>query len=349
MDLLRKEIESYLNNEYKDIEAIDVRLKGDIKQVIIASNNLYNFLPTTFYLSTANEASSRGYQNFLDFYGYSHTLRRQFVRFWIDRVYYNDPKVLVNFVKDDENIFKAKSKLPFNFRQGVFINSGYCIILLFLSYFLFIRNLFPAPKTEAVLKKVCFNVPPSKITDIKADKKFTTYFLNVFFGRIKRFSGEFILWGLNMVNRDKKPFLFIPTKDAIPKDLKVKSFLNIFKRTSRNSKENFQKITADLDKKVFKKTFAEINDFCKARVLLMAAQMNKRPVLIIDNIAKDLCYEDFEKIKPIILDLKDNGYTTIFYFMDNDTVPLGEEPNEWRVILLEDGEYIDMFRKNNGK
>lgn len=189
----------------------------------------------------------------------------------------------------------------------------------------------------------------ASINDIRVDKKFVTYFLNAFFGRIKRFSGEFLLWGFDMINRGKKVFLFIPNKESLPGDIKVKSFLNYFKRVFRTSKENFREITADLEQEILNKTFAEIDAFNKARVLLKAVQMKKSPVIIFDNIAKGIRFEDFQKIKPIILGFKEDDCATIFHFSDESNVLLGDNPNEWRAFSLENGEYYDIFRKKNGK
>lgn len=349
MDVLRKEVKSYLNNEYKAIEAIEEKFKEEIRQMIKFSNQLYNLLPTTFYLSTACEASSRGHQNFLDFYSYLQKLRRQFVEFWIDRVYFNDPKVMVNFVKKDENVFKAKSAVPFYFTQGVVINLGYCIVLFFLSFFLYKKALFPAPKKAHVLKGLSFNILPGMFTEIKLYKEqFMAYFLDVFFGRIKRITCEFILWGENIVTKVKKDFMYLPRKESIPGDISVKSFLNLFKRLLKPTEETFQKLTAGLDKKFLKKTFADIEGTDKALLLLTVAQMKKSPVLILDNIADGIPEEGLNKIKEIVQYLRYYDDITIFNF-SNDVSFLVADPDSWQSLRYENGKYFDLNRKQNGK
>jgi hypothetical protein len=120
----RKVIEDFWENERKQIEAVDEKLKQEISQLIDQYNTLSLFTPTTFYTYTCNEVSSRGYQSYLDFYTYLQDLRRKFVRFWLDRVYYHDPKVLVNFVTNDENLFFSKSQVPANELEDVLNNEA---------------------------------------------------------------------------------------------------------------------------------------------------------------------------------------------------------------------------------
>jgi ABC-type transport system involved in cytochrome c biogenesis ATPase subunit len=342
MDVLRNEVKSYLNNEYKAIEAIEEKFKEEIRQKIKFSNLLYNLLPSTFYLSTANEASSRGYQNFLDFYGYLQTLRRQFVEFWIGRVYFNDPKVMVNFVQKDENVFKAKSQLPFYFIQGVIINLGYCMILFFLSFFLYKRALCPTPKKASTFKDIAMNFVPGDLTEVKVyHKEFTTQFLNVFFGKIKHFTGKLSIDADTIVTNEKKDFLYLPPKEQIPGDLKVKTFLSFSKRLFNPSNEEFQKITAGLDKSILNKTFEKLEPIDKARVLLTAAQMKKSPVYIIDTIITGIPEEDQKIISNIVQGLKTDD--TVIINFSNET-GFWIEPDAFKSIRFDGTKYFSLLK-----
>jgi ABC-type multidrug transport system ATPase subunit len=182
-------------------------------------------------------------------------------------------------------------------------------------------------------------------TEIKVYKEiFIAYFLNAFFGHIKRFTCEFILWGENIVTRLKKDFLYIPRKESIPGDIRVKSFLNLFKRLLKPTEEDFRKLTSGLDKKLLKKTFADIEGTDKALLLLIVAQMKKSPVLIIDNIAQGIPEEGLNKIKEIVQYLRYYDDITIFNF-SNDMSFLVADPDSWQSLRYENGKYFDLNRK----
>lgn len=281
----RKEvIESFWNNDYKIIEKNDYQFKEEFKKLIKLSNNLYNLLPSAFYLSTANEASGRGYQNFLDFYDYIQDLQRQFVRFWIDRVYYNDPKVMVNFIKGDENIFKAKSQLPFNFWLGIFINLGYCIVLLFLSYFLYLKNLFRLDKKNLPCTHVDLKIKSNQRIEITKD--YTGFFpqiLNVFFGQIKHFTGKISIDGEDIVTPVKKNFIYLPKHENFPDDLKTKHLISYYKQIFKLSKDECIELKKAAGKNNLNKYFVKLSKIEKTKLLLTVASFGKKKVVIIDD------------------------------------------------------------------
>jgi hypothetical protein len=99
--------------------AVDEKLKQEISQLFDVYNNWLLVTPTTFYTNTCDELSSRGYQSYLDFYTYLQDLRSKFVRFWINRVFYHDQKILVDFVTNDENLFYSKSQVPKNYWKRI--------------------------------------------------------------------------------------------------------------------------------------------------------------------------------------------------------------------------------------
>ena len=144
----QKVIEKFYNLDYKKMEAAEEKLKKDISEVINYYRRLSIFFPTTFYHALCREASSMGFDNFIDFYSSLQENKRKFVRFWIDRVYYNDPKVLVNFVKENENLYFARSRLPGNFAAGLLVLLFYIAVLTGVSFWCYKRTFFKiaAPK-----------------------------------------------------------------------------------------------------------------------------------------------------------------------------------------------------------
>jgi hypothetical protein len=133
IDMERQFVEEYWSNDYRQIEALEDRLKSEIAENIDRYRNTAILTPATFYRLTGSEVSSRGYENFLDFYSYLQEMKRKFVRFYLDRVYYNNPKELVSFIKGDENIFYARSRLGENYWHGMLIMGLYCFVLFVAS------------------------------------------------------------------------------------------------------------------------------------------------------------------------------------------------------------------------
>ncbi|MCX6579805.1 MAG: ABC transporter permease subunit [Candidatus Aminicenantes bacterium] len=305
----RKEVvEGYWKNVFPLIEKLDEQPLNEITQVIKEMQYITSLTPATFYLAVANEASSRGYQNFLNFYKYLLELRRQLVRFWIDRVYYNDPTVMVNFVKKDENVFKAKSQLPFYFYQGVVINLCYCIVLLFVSYFLFRFNLFHLPKNSFTCTQVNLKIKPKQI--IGANKDFPDFFpqiLNVFFGKIKHFTGKISIDGENIVTPVKKNFIYLPQHEHFPDDIKTKDLIAFFKRLFKLSAEEFLSLKDAAGKANLNKYFVKLSKVQKTKLLLTLVSFGKNQVYILDDFGNGSTINDRAEMNKLSTLLRDKS------------------------------------------
>jgi len=122
-------IESFWNNEFKRVLAYEQKMAEETRDSIRFFYKLSLIAPTTFYLSVSNEISSKGYKNFIDFYAYILDLKKKFVRFCIDKRYYSEDEKVVSFVKKDENMFYAQSRLPDYFWIGVILNIFFSVLL----------------------------------------------------------------------------------------------------------------------------------------------------------------------------------------------------------------------------
>jgi len=120
--------------EYKILRDFEnLRLK-EISQRVKTYQALTAFFPTTFYFSTSKELSSKGFENFLDFYEYAQKLKYEFISFYIERKFYNPLPAsgVAPFIVGDENLYIADSKLPRNFLTGIIVTLGYLLIIGFL-------------------------------------------------------------------------------------------------------------------------------------------------------------------------------------------------------------------------
>ena len=336
----RKIVEEYFKRDYKKIEALEKKIENDISNIARSQRNLAILFPVTLFKLTGDSTSSMDLENLLKFYSFLKELKRRFLRFWIDRVFYNDPEELVSFIKGDENLYYAKSQLPENFGTGVVINLGYIIILLFFSYFRFKKALFPKQKDANAFDNINLNFVSGKHMAYKVYKKnFITQLLNVFFGKIKNFSGKITIDEKNIVTTEKKDFLYLPQSDQIPGDIKTKALFTLFKRLLKISKEDFQKIVSGVDLSLLKKYFNKLENHEKALLLLKVAQMKEKSTIVIDNITLGIP-DDFQKeIREAVRELKNNGSLIINIFSDQN---LWMEPDSFSAINFYGSKYDEL-------
>lgn len=150
IDAVRLLIESYWTNEFKKIQAFEKRLERDMQENIRLFESLSFILPSTFYMSSSNEISSKGYANFIRFFSYIQELKGKFVRFYLDKRYYltpaeaGPPSPVINiepFTKSRENLFYAESRLPGDLVPGTLLVMLYITGLLAASYIRFKKSL----------------------------------------------------------------------------------------------------------------------------------------------------------------------------------------------------------------
>jgi len=139
--LKRNLIQDFFKNGYQ----VNIKREDEINtgvKILVNRHEKYSiFFPTSLYSYTAGEISGKGYSGYLDFTGYIHDLRDNFVKFYIKKKYYSDDQAIENFVKNNENVFKSTSHLPGNFHWGLLLTVFYTVILLAGSYFILKRRL----------------------------------------------------------------------------------------------------------------------------------------------------------------------------------------------------------------
>ncbi|NIM78943.1 MAG: hypothetical protein GTO20_09135 [Candidatus Aminicenantes bacterium] len=141
IESVREEIESYMENEFKKIQAFEKKLERQMGKNIRHFQTLSSLFPSTFYLSASDEISSKGYESFIDFFSYILELKEKFIRYYINKRYYSDYSKVESFIKDDQNLFYAKSRVPRVFFKGLLLNLFFIVGLLIISYGRFKRSL----------------------------------------------------------------------------------------------------------------------------------------------------------------------------------------------------------------
>jgi hypothetical protein len=138
---VREYIESFWNNQFNAIWAFEKKMEKEMEKNIRRFQRLSFLFPSTFYLASTNEISSKGYENFITFFRYIQTLKKDFVRFFINKRYYSNYSEVESFVKENENLFDARSRLPKGFFNGIQLTLLYIVVLFVISYARFKKSL----------------------------------------------------------------------------------------------------------------------------------------------------------------------------------------------------------------
>jgi ABC-type Na+ transport system ATPase subunit NatA len=340
----RRAAEDYWENFYPRIEAIDIEVRNTIYSIIKKHREISKLLPTNNNLMVCDEASSRGYENFIEFFDYLVQLRRQFSRFWLDRNYYHDPKKMVNFIKGDENIFKAKSRLPENYWSGIRITLLYDIILFLSAFFLFKIFYFRVYNRSLLqLQKLGPTLKTGEITLLlTASDILKNQIYAVLSFQAKGFKGVLILGKVNAAATGKSiDFLFLCRPEDIPNDIKVKDFFTyftrLFKIPGKHAGEIKQRFIPD---RIWNKRCKKLEKAEKVHLLLAVANLKEFSLYIFDDTAVGMHPDFVKQFKKELEALTKNDNALLYISKDlwhsqkisSDPIKLMKDPEDIKSI-----------------
>jgi hypothetical protein len=127
-------VKDALNNEHKKIRERENRMKNQILKKIRECQTVSFFFPTLFYISVNRQICTPDGLNFIDFYSFSQTKKKQFIDFYVDKKFLSKSKPghVESFIKGDENIYYAKSHTGI-FWPGIILTLFYISILFMIS------------------------------------------------------------------------------------------------------------------------------------------------------------------------------------------------------------------------
>jgi hypothetical protein len=340
----REIIEDYWKNDYQGIANVEEVLKDQVLEVIGKYKRLSILFPTTFYNLTAQEVSSRGYGNYLDFYRYVQENQIKFARFYIDRCFYNNPDELVPFIKGNENIFQGKGRIPGNFIPGVVVNFFYLLALLIGSYIRFKKWLYTPTDKKAFNEKdrkiqltkdhinvLCSHRPGLReqlylLFSGKSIKRKTSFPpLNV------TLEGETIN-GVSMANG----FVYICHPSAIPGDIKPADLISFITRANgvpaAKRAALSRKLSADLPSG---RNFNRLESHQQAEVLLAVLPYIKGKTFLVDQVGKEMPLLILVKLKDQLAALVKRGALVIYLTPDKRVEAVPTQP-EREVLDLPD-------------
>ncbi len=306
-------IEDYWKNYYLAVIVPKERKLRDMIAAAIEKDRKWSkFFPGAFFTLTADEISGRGYNNYLLFYDYALEMHIRFVRFIIDRTYYNDPKIMVNFIKGNEDIFKGKSSLPPNFWTGLPIQYGYLVLIFFAGYLLYMQKMHPKPENPRDFDNLKIEFTSGENSDIidKTNRKeFGQQLENVFFGKCRDLKWEVTMDGKSMLTGKKHDFLSIFKHDQVPHEWKIKHLLRFSKHLLHLDDEDLESLyiekPVETRKKWLNKFYHELEIEEQYVLLISLFMLAKKQVYLCNNFAyyipEDIrlkLYRLMDKIQP---------------------------------------------------
>ncbi|MCK4761765.1 MAG: ABC transporter permease subunit [Candidatus Aminicenantes bacterium] len=286
-------IETYWKDEFAKIQATETQMINEMRDRIEGFQRLSALFPTSFYLSVSNEISSRGFNNFIEFYSYVQELKRQFIRFYLNKKFYSNHEKVESFVKDEENLFYAGSTLPRYFGLGLALNIFYIIVLFAFSYSGFKKSLFNiGEKKVRRYDKLHIELKTGKVTAcITSSQQLRELLYNFLSGKSKDFAGKIEIDGaaLEIGGKNMKDFVYLCHPESIPPDIKVGDFTSFFVRLLRVPAGKAKKIVGK--KNLIsnrKKGISELDDAGKSDILFAPARLKKSKIFLINEIEKGM-------------------------------------------------------------
>ena len=119
----------FLKNGYVENNEKETKLHQEVEKLAQTLQNLSQFFPGNHYQFLSGEVSGAGYNEYARFVNYILDLRNRFIEYYSFKRYKSDDKEVEPFIKGEENIFKAESRLPDNFGTGVLLTLLYGVIV----------------------------------------------------------------------------------------------------------------------------------------------------------------------------------------------------------------------------
>jgi ABC-type transport system involved in cytochrome c biogenesis ATPase subunit len=240
--------------------------------------------------------------------------------------------MMVNFLQDGENVFKAQSRIPEYFRLAVALNCFYSIANLLVALVFFRRWLFRFEEKD--LKKI-------ETGEINFNNKPYIFGFQVLSGNPRKydFSGKLVLLKDKQdISQSSPNFLYISQKVHLPKNIRVIEFLKLICSMNKIKNHRLEELLNDSPlKDVLDLPMAKLEDSCRIHLQMFIPVLVEKPVYLIDYILPGLkmavagvfieridslsrrgqsviYITEQEKFKPVEKNIEAYGQTATFYY-----------------------------------
>jgi ABC-type transport system involved in cytochrome c biogenesis ATPase subunit len=323
---VKNTINKYWKNEFRQIQILDRKMHEQMNKSFSIHYRLTVLFPTTYYLSVNNEISSSGFLNLLDFYSNVRNKKREFVRFFFDKLYFSNFSKVESFIKNDENIFYAKSNLPPMFLWGILLISIYISIMCFISYSRFRKRLFELPTCgdgETGFPELQMKPADLKIYMVSGSLfscQLYRYFMNTISKKSLKSKGRIVQDAdfNKMTPGGKKDFLYLCHPDVIPGDIDADDLTVLTARLSGVPVGDARKILNEAFTGIStNRPVRRLESIDKGKLILALLRIKKRDIYLIDDVTRGLpCTVDI-MLKEKMEQLKTAGSLVVFLTTDD--------------------------------
>jgi ABC-type Na+ transport system ATPase subunit NatA len=252
-----------------------------------------------------------------------------------------------SFIKDDENLFVAKSQLPNYFWMGLILTVIYIAIFSFISFFFFQKSVFSVSREKnGKEKNDGFAEFKIELQDGRCEvvlsrgELLKDHFYNVFSGRNKKFNGKILKDGQEIAaNAQQYDFLYICQPEEIPGDIKVRDLVLFMGSLMKTPRKQLKGILENFEPSDSKKIFSDLEEEDKARILLAAALLKKSDTYIFYEFVKGMPADYLRRFRQRLQQLKDEK-ACILYFT-NDVLQ-GRKVGDYVSLLKEDADLMSI-------
>lgn len=349
--------DSYWENEFRETEILERGMIEEMNDNVRFYHSLSSLLPSTFYISMSNEFSSRGYKNFIGFYRYVHALKREFVRFFLNRAFSDEFDKVENFIKNDENIYRSASHLPYFVRRGTFLTISFIFLLFIFSYIGFKRALFrgvspkPGELPRHLSKLETFKLQIKKgesYTLLSGDDLIKEQLYVIFSGVLSGMpEWEKLIEKVSLIegsDTTASGVAFVCKLDEWPADIKVGDFLMLLKRLAGNKSSSAEEISILMGIDTIKrKYFGTIDESEKRKVVFAGARLKESDFYIFDDFARGMPLEFLIEFRKNLRRLKENGDRILY--LSNDVL-LAPEIGD-RIGIMKNGRLLFFVKDSD--
>lgn len=322
--------EIYRKEHFPKVEALDKGRGDKMAKKITLYDILSGLSITSFYKRVEAEAGSRGYLDYIRFYNYLLKLRRDFLDFWIFRVYHNDPNEIVPFVKADENLYFARGGLPSYFVWVFLFNFSILVFILLPVSFRRFRTYLYTPEIRTPAKEDNPHIPLHhgviRVLRIFRPRGESEKFYNLFAGEagFNEDTGRFriSLDAEELEQNDKKiDFVYVCHPGQLPGHMSIKNFIAFAGRLKKWSAEQIKTVYDDLGPDFnHKRTFGELDNAGKGTILLAVLRYFKPGVFLVDNmdVNSGMPPRFVFKLRTVFIEWKAAGSAVLYFTLDSE-------------------------------
>lgn len=357
----KKRVLSYLDKEAKEIHEMEMGMHGEMVRTAEFYYWCSMIFPGTYYISITDELSSMGYLNLLDFYLHTIDLKSKFLRFYIQKIYFENFSRVISFLKGDENVYHATSRLPVTFFPGLLIQLGIILVLVLINYKLYIKSLYKI-NTKVIEEdpmmhpEIRFKYRRHRVFTIKG-KMLLNRLYNFFSG--KPFSKESADSSPKVyvedtdISKDKfeESFLYVCSPGSLPPYMSAAGFYNFICDVTGCSPVKKAEISIRLKlEKLHKKKIKDLKHREKAALLLAMGLVTERKVYLIYDLVRGLGRKFTEQFKEILEQLSAKGCLLVYLTGDSTLTEYADIEFNGYLEKTEDwNKHVDEYRDHDIK